>query len=151
MKRYSLKLGIVDIVIQGMMLFLAVVSAFAIFIDMAGLIYVLLLQFFIGLYQICSGITGAALGRKWKVPYLIGALIYLIVLGAGAAVFSEMRWNGDGIVVLAVIGGMIIPYIIAIGYFTMSIKTFSQARLEQEYLTPTTEYMDESILDEGIV
>jgi hypothetical protein len=152
MRRYNLKLGIVDIIIQGMILFFAVLSALAIFIDTTGIIYLLLLQFFIGLYQICSGIIGAALGRKWKIPYLIGTLVFIIVLVGGSALISEISGGrGDGIVALAIIGGIIVPYTIAIGYFVMSIKTYQEERLENEYSPRTEEFMDESILDEGII
>lgn len=151
MKRYNLKLGIVDIVIQGLMLLMAIMAALSIFVSREAAIYVMILQFFIGLYQICSGIIGAALGRKWKIPYLIGAFAYIIILGAGTAIISEMRGGGDAIIGLAIVGGIIVPYIIAIGYFVMSIKTFQQARMEEEYAVPKRDFTDESILDEGLI
>ncbi|MGK0389068.1 MAG: hypothetical protein ACI94Y_001804 [Maribacter sp.] len=151
MKRYNLKLGIVDVIIQGAMLCMAVVAALSIFIEFTGILYVLILQFLIGLYQICSGIIGAALGRKWKIPYLIGAFVYLIGGGIVGAIVSEIVGGGDAIAVFAVIGGMIVPYIIAVGYFAMSIRSFLHAKLEEESASPKADFADESILDEGII
>lgn len=151
MKRYNLKLGIIDIALQGVMLFMAVMSALSMFVEREGFVFVMILQFFIGLYQICSGIIGVALGRKWKIPYLIGAFIYIVVLGVSTAIISEMRGGNDFVVGLAIVGGIIVPYMIAIGYFAMSIKTLKEARSEQEYANPREEYADETILDEGLI
>lgn len=146
MMKYNKKLGIIDISIQGMIVVAIIISALAALTEDFAIFFILVLQFFLGIYQISSAIIGAAKGRKWKMYYLIIAVIYIILGGVTAGLLSETRWNSDMAFGFLIFLGVVLPLIMGLTYFILTCLEFKNEKSEQKNVSE--DLLDEDVLKE---
>lgn len=136
-----------DIVIQGIILAAIFVSILGLASDSLAVLFILIAQFFLGIYQLGSGIVGAVKSRRWKAIYLGIAFAYLIVGGFSVAFIEEARWGSDLQFVLMIILGMVIPILIGLVYFILSIRELNHPESFQP-IVHSRKQGDDDILDD---
>lgn len=146
MFKYNRKLGLADIIIQGIFFAGILISILGLIEDNMAVLFILVFQFFLGLYQIGSGIVGAVKRRKWKMNYLGVVFVYVIVGGISAVLLENARWHNDLAFVLAIFIGIVIPLLIGLGYFILNIKEYQKS--ERVIHSNEKNLEDESLLDD---
>jgi LytS/YehU family sensor histidine kinase len=76
---------------------------------------VMILAFFLGCYQLLSGLIGSIRGNRKKLVYFVAALIYMTVL-IGVSMYGNLTFIEPFEVAVAVIGWILIPMGFAVYY-----------------------------------
>lgn len=136
----------VDWIVQLVMLSIMLFCTFFGFIGGGLFIIAMLLLMPFGMWQVISGIIGAAYGSIWRMKYLAVVFAYFILSGIGSAIFQP--FNGTASEIVQGVGIFLLfatPLVLGIWYM---IGTFQdKKRLEAGTANkPTFEDMDD-ILD----
>lgn len=144
---YNKKLGLADLIIQGFLLVVTVTCSFGALVSMSFILIAMFFLIFLGGYQFLGGVVGAIKGNKWKRKYLIVVIAYLLIGGTGTVVLEEARWTDMFAYVLFVLTSVVIPQLIAIGYFYFSLKDYQKYSTGENVVVPEEEA---GVLDQNI-
>jgi len=91
MNDYNPRLGMADLVVQGVLLTLVIVpDVFSVFTDNSALLIGMFFQIFLGAYQVLSGIIGVIKQREGRGQYLSVAGVYMIFFILGFSIFESL-------------------------------------------------------------
>ncbi len=148
MRRYNKNLGVADLFIQTLLYVPTMIFHLIGFIETEFLIISLMIQFPLGVYQVCSGLVGVARGRRWMNRYLTIVFFYFILGFVFYMIFEMMnpRMDSEMERYLGLFYGIVIPMIIGGYYYITCINEHNELKEQDTGKIKHAEY-DSEILD----
>lgn len=138
-----------DIIIQWILMSIYILVGLGALVDREIMIFLLIVQFFLGGWQLLSGVILFALTRhQSRINYLLTVAAYFGLFALGSMLVSQ------GVIkdtkVLMVISTILVPMAIAIWYFITTQSDYKQIKLLKHPDAPEENSMHDQILDEKI-
>ncbi len=104
-----------DFGISAILLLLSLLTGLASFFERELFLILMILAFFLGSYQLLSGLIGGIRGNRKKLIYVVAALVYLAIL-SGIYMYANLILGEASEVVVAIIALVLIPLAFALYY-----------------------------------
>lgn len=104
-----------DFGVNVVLLFLFVLGGLAAIFDTGMIMLMMICAFFLGCYQLLSGLIGSLRGNREKLIYFVAAIAYLAIL-SGVYMYANTGLGESFEVVIAVTGLVLIPMAFACYY-----------------------------------
>lgn len=116
-KAHHTSIGILklDFGISTVLLFLFALGGLAAIFDTELIMIVMICAFFLGCYQLLSGLIGSIRGNRKKLTYFATALVYLAIL-SGAFIYGDISFSESLELAVLVTSWVLIPMAFAFYY-----------------------------------
>ena len=104
-----------DFGISAVLLVLFILAGLAAIYDREMIMLMMICAFFLGCYQLLSGLIGSIRGNRKKLIYFVAAIAYLAIL-SGVYMYANTRLGESFEVVIAITGLVLIPMAFACYY-----------------------------------
>ena len=104
-----------DFGISAVLIVLSLLAGIVALFDAGMIMVVMICTFFLGCYQLLSGLIGSIRGNRKKLIYFVAALVYLAVL-SGVYMYGNAVFGESFEIILAITGLVLIPMAFALYY-----------------------------------
>ena len=141
----------VDLIIQRLIGAIYILAGIGALIDREGIIFLLLVQFFLGGWQILSALIVTAIRKnKQRLPYFVAVAIYFSFLIFGGMLMDQQYFARELRKTIMTIGFILIPMSYAIWYHVITTVDYQNSRNSRIGYESQDHTNLEGILDEGI-
>ncbi len=139
----------VDNIIQWILICTYVAAGLGALVDRDIVIFLLVVQFFLGGWQLLSGIILFALTKnKKRLNYLLTVLAYFVIFALGSMLIAQGIFKETK--ALMVLSTILVPMVIAFWYFGMTQVDYKEVKQQKNPDAPDKSHLQEEILDDGI-